>query len=417
MCNKAKAIVLGGTVPHIELIKQLQERGYYVILVDYLENPVAKPFADEHIIESTLDKDAVLTVAIQNDVELVIASSVDQANITACYVMEKLGKRPPYSYEIAERITNKGDMKRVMWENNVPTSKYVYIESEDEYSDDLGLKYPVIVKPANSTSSKGVKKANNYEEAIKYIKEASVLSSNNNVIVEEYVVGVEASVYCYIDDIEAHILLISQRISRVDGEEKSIKCYATVSNVEIKDNIKQRIKWSVDKIAKAYGLKSTPFFIQIFITEDDISVIEFAPRTGGGTCFRTVREATNFNYIGSAIDSYLGINTPCKLEQSPYIYAVNILYCNDGIFDRIEGLQLLIDDEVIDGCYVYKTKGMQLKNIMASTGRVAVMFIKGKTKEDICNRVSMAIDGLSVFDVEGKQILRKDIYLCEEDIK
>ena len=36
-------IVLGGTAPHIELIKQLKSRGYYVILVDYLDNPPASP--------------------------------------------------------------------------------------------------------------------------------------------------------------------------------------------------------------------------------------------------------------------------------------------------------------------------------------------------------------------------------------
>ena len=41
---KKKAIVLGGTNPHIELIRQLHERGYYVILVDFLPHPPAKPY-------------------------------------------------------------------------------------------------------------------------------------------------------------------------------------------------------------------------------------------------------------------------------------------------------------------------------------------------------------------------------------
>ena len=70
--NKEIAIVLGGTVPHCELIRQLQTRGYYVILIDYLPNPPAKLVADEHIQESTLDKDAVLKVAVQRNASLVI---------------------------------------------------------------------------------------------------------------------------------------------------------------------------------------------------------------------------------------------------------------------------------------------------------------------------------------------------------
>ena len=49
--NKKTAIVLGGTSPHAELIKKLKHRGYYIILVDYLENPLAAKVADEHIRE------------------------------------------------------------------------------------------------------------------------------------------------------------------------------------------------------------------------------------------------------------------------------------------------------------------------------------------------------------------------------
>ena len=98
------ALVLGGTVPHMELILQLKNRGYYTILIDYLENP---PAADEHIVESTLDKEKVLEIAVERKVELVISGCVDQANISACYAMEKLGKYVPYSYEIARKVTNK----------------------------------------------------------------------------------------------------------------------------------------------------------------------------------------------------------------------------------------------------------------------------------------------------------------------
>ena len=53
--NKKTAIVLGGTSPHIALIQKLKDRGYYTILVDYLNNPPAKKVADMHIKESTLD--------------------------------------------------------------------------------------------------------------------------------------------------------------------------------------------------------------------------------------------------------------------------------------------------------------------------------------------------------------------------
>ena len=118
MTERKVAIVLGGTSPHIELIRQLHERNFFVVLVDYLSNPPAKQYADVHIQESTLDCEAVLNVAIEFNASLVISACVDQANITACYVAEKLNLPRPYSYELANNITNKGYMKEVMVAND-----------------------------------------------------------------------------------------------------------------------------------------------------------------------------------------------------------------------------------------------------------------------------------------------------------
>ena len=149
------AIVLGGTAPHIELIRQLKERGYFVILVDYLEHPPARDHADIHEKESTMDPEAVLKVARKYDAKLVMSACVDQANITACYVAEAMGLTKPYSYKTASEITNKGHMKKVMTENGVPTTRYYYMENGEELPD-FKLKFPVMTKPAENCDSSGV---------------------------------------------------------------------------------------------------------------------------------------------------------------------------------------------------------------------------------------------------------------------
>lgn len=414
--SKKKAIVLGGTVPHIELIKQLKERGYYIILVDYYDNPIAKPYADEHIQESTLDFEIVYQIAINNKVELVISTSIDQANITACYVMEKMNLYSPFSKDLIERITNKGDMKKTMWKNNIPTSKYVYIEKGDSFNYDSEMTFPLIVKPADANSSKGVKIANTLNEAKEYIEQAADISRNNRVIIEEYITGKEASVYCYISENEVHVLLIAQRISRIDGDEKAIKCYASVSGLDISETMQERIKWSVSAIAKAYKLKCTPFFMQVILQKDDISIIEFAPRTGGGMCFATIKSATGFDYISAAIDSFLGKETKCMPLETKHIVAVNTLYSENGILNRIEGDEKLIKDDVIEGIFPIKTPGMKLIRGTASSERVAFLVLKGKTKEEICEKVKKAIETIDVYDVSGNKILRKDMFLCMEDL-
>ena len=185
MTDKPIAIVLGGTSPHIELIRQLKERNFYVVLVDYLPNPPAKYHADFHVQESTLDPEAVLKVAQQYNASLVISACVDQANITACYVAEKMNLPHPYSYELANNITNKGYMKEMMVANGIPTTRYIFLNKGEELAD-FGLNFPVMVKPADSCAASGVKKASNVNELDIFLKEAKKISRTGRTVVEEF---------------------------------------------------------------------------------------------------------------------------------------------------------------------------------------------------------------------------------------
>ena len=73
--SKPIAIVLGGTAPHVSLVNKLHERGYYVVLVDYLTNPPAEMVAEEHIQASTLDKEKVLEIAKKERPDLIVLQS------------------------------------------------------------------------------------------------------------------------------------------------------------------------------------------------------------------------------------------------------------------------------------------------------------------------------------------------------
>lgn len=334
-CKKT-AIVLGGTAPHAELIKRLRNRGYYTILVDYLENPPAKALADLHIQESTLDQEMVCKIANEYHADLVISACVDQANITACYVAEQLGLPHPYSNDLASRITNKGYMKQVMYEHGIPTSRYIYLEKGEE-PQGLTLRYPVMVKPADSCAASGVKKAYNEEEMLAYLTDAKKISRNGRTVVEEFVEGSEVSVYAFIADERAHIIMISQRMSVIEGEEQVLKCYATLAPAQMSQRAIQKIETAVTGIAQAFDLNNTPLHVQVLINQDDISIIEFAPRVGGGISYQTILDNTGFDILDATIDSYLQIPVIPHYTVPQYLYTVNLVYGIPGEFDHLEG--------------------------------------------------------------------------------
>ncbi len=408
--DKKVAVVLGGTAPHIELIKRLQRRGFYVVLIDYLDNPPAKNVADLHIQESTLDEEMVCKVAKDYGASIVLSACVDQANITACYANEKLGLPRPYSYDIASKITNKGYMKQVMCTHNIPTSKYVYLDRDEEL-ETIELQYPVMVKPADSCAASGVKKAYNEEELRRYLADAKRISRNGRTVVEEFVEGFEVSVYAFVAEKKANIVMISQRMSVIEGEDQVLKCFATLAPAQMSEVAYRKIEKAATSIANAFDLDNTPLHVQVLISGDDISIIEFAPRVGGGISYQTILDNTEFDILEATIDSYLQIPVKPHFVSPKYLYTVNLVYGKPGVFDRLTGHDELIADGTIESLHFHKTRGMQISADRASGGRVAAFLVKSKDKAGLLAKIDKAMQTMNVYSSEGDELMRKDLYL------
>ena len=81
-----KALILAGGLPQINLIQNLKSRNINTVLADYNEQPVAKGYADMFYQVSTLDVDAIKSVAQKEEVDFLITVCTDQALLTVAQV-------------------------------------------------------------------------------------------------------------------------------------------------------------------------------------------------------------------------------------------------------------------------------------------------------------------------------------------
>lgn len=414
-----KALVLGGTYPHIALIHKLKARGYYVILVDYLDHPTAKLFADEHIQESTLDKNKVMELAIQQQAELVISTCVDQANVTCCYVAEKLDLPKPYSYEISLNVTDKVRMKQMMVDNNIPTARHYQISALSEF-DASKLRYPIIVKPADANSSKGVRRIDEGDEnAENYIKEALCLSRNGKAIIEEFIEGREIGADCMIVDGKAHIIMTRERRKINKNNADAIQqIYGSFWPADLtKDNLEQ-LRVIADKIAEAFCIYNAPLMMQTILSEDKFNVIEFGARIGGGDNYQIIEELTGYDIIQNSIRSFLGEPIEVfdlkpernKLLMDNYLYVVqpNIPGCEEQVFGHIEYNDVAKAN--IEYQKVYRQAGDTVGYKISSNNRVGCFVISGVTEQELLNKQMAVVKNMEVYDIDGNAIMRKDFY-------
>ncbi len=405
------ALVLGGTAPHIELINQLKRRGYYTILIDNTDNPPAKRYADEHIKESTLDRDTVVNISKERGADLIISGCVDQANAVACYAMERCGYEPPYSFETATSTTDKLIMKDIFIANGILTPRHWVVSPEDDMSC-IERNYPLIVKPADSTSAKGITKVSDEKTLSEAIRFARKISRTGNVIVEEFIEGEEISAYFFVDS-DAKLLISSKRICVID-EARGVKCIGLLSPANLSPKMKESVEECGKAIKKAFGIRNFPMFFQGIMRGDQLFVLEMALRVAGSTAYYTIKDFTGFDEITAVIDSYQGIEHSDIKEFSCRggISLAQMIYSNDGIFEKIEGIESLKDQNIIENYIPFKTVGSKISNDTPNGGRIGAVIINADSEESLKDKLSKVRNEIRVLNDRGNQIERRDLY-CE----
>ncbi len=403
-----KAMVLCGGVPQIELLKQLKERNIVSVLADMNEKVEARKYADIFYPVSTLDVEKITEVAKKEKVDFLLSVCADQVLQVVAEVSEKLGLPCYIDFKTAANVSNKELMKDIFVKNGVPTSQHAVMK-ELSLEKIKHLTYPLIVKPVDSYSSRGVKKIEREEDLQVAFDEAVQISRSKTAIVEEFIEGEEVTVDVYVEEGKANVLSMSNSV-KVKGNNKFV-IHRTVNPANVSLEIEEQISQVSQKIADAFGLKNTPMLVQLITDGNRISVLEFCARTGGGIKFRLIKKISGFDVVKAVLDLTLGLKPHYDPEKRPTKkYLINeFLYCEDGVFDHVEGFEQLKEDGIITEYYELKKKGYEFNGIRSSGDRCACFTVEANTKEELLEKHAIANQRVKAISSEGKDIFRHDI--------
>ena len=406
---KGTIIVLAGTKPHAELIKNLKRRGYRTVLVDYTPNPFAKPFADRHSTESTLDPDAVERIAREENACRIMDICIDRPIPVAAYVAEKLGLPHPVSYATSMVVTNKNLMKKFMFDNGIPTSRSVPVTDISQI-DNLDLNYPLIVKPSDASGSIGITHVGDKTDLFPAVEYALSKSRNGQAIVEEFIKGTEIQIDCFVENGRAVILDIKEK--RMIAENTFSLPYGSIIPAGICAGARMVIDDICMRLVTSLGIQNGPLYIQAIASGDNVSVIEFGVRFGGGLSFKVIKDIAGVDIIDATAEAYLG-GTPhvdSGFDNYKGVYATFHMFPKDGVFAEVTGYQRLLDEGFFEYFAVNQQCGTRFAGDLTSKERVAAFILKADDMAELSNKLRTAIDSIDILDADGHSIMRKDIY-------
>lgn len=291
-----------------------QSMGLHVIATDASANAPSADLADEFVQVDSLDIDRLTETARQHEVSGVIAEQTDLAVVSAATVAERC-QLPGIGVEVAKRATNKKLMRDACAKAGIPIPKYRCVESAQEAVDaakEIGL--PVVVKPTDSQSSKGVAKVWNLGDIPLWFEHAVRESREAKVLVEEMLTGIESSVEAYVHDGQIATLGICEKIKSPPPYSFDTRLLypATFSGETMADLT--RIN---EDVVHALGIPFGITHAEYIVTPKGVFLLEVAARgCGAGVASVLLPAITGFDPIKARIQSALG-----EFEALPTITA------------------------------------------------------------------------------------------------
>ena len=176
-----KILLLGGSAQQTVAIRAAKKLGYFTIVCDYLPDNPGQYIADRFYGASTTDVEAIYEIARKEGVDGILAYASDPAALPAAIVAERLGlpTNPAKSVEI---LGLKHPWRQFLQKNGFACPKvYTFhpntpISEIQDHSDHFS--FPLVVKPTDSSGSKGVTMLNNWSGLEDAVRRADSFSRN-----------------------------------------------------------------------------------------------------------------------------------------------------------------------------------------------------------------------------------------------
>lgn len=257
------------------------------------------------------------------DQSIRVTTTHDAYACLAAQVAEKLGLPGPDAASVARQVS-KARQKELLISHDLPTSRFITGTLSDlpALLRQLGgIRFPVVVKPAEGTASQGVKRCLALGETERHIGAlADELRSNLHsglsdcVVIEEYLEGAE---YC-VEFFDGHYVGAMRKFKRY-GDEFLERGYT--SELDLEECVLRRLVDSGTQAVVRAGLMWGPVHLDCIVRDDFPYVIELNPRIAGSFICDIVRDGYGFNMVDSLLDKLQGITVLVPELFRPKSYA------------------------------------------------------------------------------------------------
>lgn len=346
MTENRSILLLGGSRQQVIAIETAKRLGYRTVLCDYLPDNPGQHVADVFYQESTTDVQRMLEIAERESVEGVLAYSSDPAAITASYVAERLGL-PTNPYKAVQILSEKHRFRAHLSQVGLPCPKARAIAADAVATDvlktaeELNMRYPLVLKPTDSSGSKGVTIiqeacASTVEQAL---AEAAAFSRNRVLVLEEFITQgfprvIGGDIFVVDGEIRFWGLMSCLRDEALGGlvpiGERNPSGLEKRQEIEVRNVLKQ--------LVDSLGLRFGELNVEVILGEDGLPyVLELGARAGGNMIPVQLSDISGIDLVEANVRYAMGDDSlDVRFEGNDAPVVTYVLHADrQGVFEGV----------------------------------------------------------------------------------
>ena len=404
-----RLLILGGMRFSCEIVIKAKEMGIYTLVADYnkIEDSPGKQIADEAVDLSVIDVDTVVDYVNNNAIDGVFVGFNDMLLPYYAEICERTGLPCYGTKEQFETLIAKDQYKALCRQFGVPTIP--------EYDINEGqIKYPVLVKPVDSSGSRGITICHNRQELDEAVKIGRKASKTGKVLIERYMDGREVTVFWTFQDGNYYLSALANRHVKHNQGQDVIplpvgytfpSVFLPKYRAEVEDNCKAMFRH--------LGIKDGMMFMQCKVEDGTCFVYDLGFRLTGSLEYKILERVCGYNplemMICHALTGKMGEKSIVDMavpEFNTPAFNVSCL-CAPGTIKDIKGIDKVKTMPEVEDVVIAHTPGEtiteQMKGLLA---QITVRILGSvEDKEHLLPVMQKIDDTIHIIGSNGEELL------------
>lgn len=396
--NHKKFLIILGAGPQQEKLYILAKaEGHNIVGVDIDQNACSKKYCDKFLNLSIKKSEQIINELKKINLSYsgVITCGAEVSPQVSAIALEfnLLG----IPIDVALDTTDKIRRSNVLSKKRIRIPKFETVKNAKAVSIDL----PVVIKPADSSGSRGVELVKNKQELEKAIENAKEISPSNRVICEEFIAdGIEVSIEAFVLDSKPYITGIAERhFLDINETFPEFIEYGGTMPPTFSESLIEECKKVFTSAIKALNINCGPSKGDLIIKDGKVYVLEITSRTSPGF-------ASEMQPLNSGIEP---LRVLIQWATGNFVSAKNLLpKFNRGVAHRyyihkkgkvkeIIGIDDLEKNKLVKNLLILnKVKINDYLGPVSYMNRILYIITEGKTNRTAIRRAERILDKIEV---------------------